>query len=187
MSDQELRDRLGFTPAWYALGVVDDDWVDAAVRNSRQDYDPYGVHYRYGAYVSYLRWRRNALLAGECRALFKLAINDPDSEMGCSMILDLLGAPGCPDDVPDAAARHAPSARYVSADWRRERAAVIPDTKRVRQKLREMGPEAYYREFGYREDGTPCKDQTVYKVMRDLFDIDFKRFHQIKAAAVGRK
>ena len=181
MSDAEIRDRLRFTPRWFDLGIVDDAWVALAVRDYRESDDHGDEHYRYGAFVAFFRRRKAALLAGECRALFELAASDPDAEMGTSMILDLLNAPGCPDDVWDAAARHAPSARYVPANWRELRQPPV-DPKVRRRELQALGADGYYRAYGFDEDGRRRKDQTVYKEMRDLFGIDFTRFHEIKDA-----
>ena len=181
ISDPEIRDELKFTRRWYDLGIVDDAWVALAVREYRQSDDHGDEHYRYGSFMAYFRRRKHALLAGECRALFELAANDPDSEMGTSMILEIVHAPGCPDDVVDAAAAHPPSARYVPRNWREVWRPPL-DPKARRRKLQGLVAEGYYRTHGFREDGRRRKDQTVYKEMRGLFGINYARFREIRNA-----
>jgi hypothetical protein len=57
MSDAEIRERLKFTPAWFALGVADEAWLERAVLEFRQSGDDNDEHYRYGAFVAYFRRR----------------------------------------------------------------------------------------------------------------------------------
>ena len=182
MSDAEIRDQLKFTRPWFELGIVDDAWVALAIREYRESDDQGDEHYRYGAFMTFFRRRKDALVAGECRALFELAVDDPDPEMGTSMILELLDAPGCPDDVWDAAARHPPSARYVSADWRELRRQPPPDPEARRRELQALGPEGYYRAHRLRANGRPQRWGKLWHEMHDLFGINKARFREIQDA-----
>jgi hypothetical protein len=178
MSDAEIRERLKFTRRWFDLGIVDDAGVALAVREFRESDDQGDEHYRYGAFVHFLR-RHPTLTPRQCRELFDLGAGDPDRPMGTSIMLDILRRPECPDDLYELAAAHSRTAQYAAEMKRRHDF----DPVKHRQGLQALGTEGYYRAYGFREDGRRRKDQTVYKEMRDLFGIDFTRFHEIKHAA----
>src|SRR5688572_7091488 len=95
MSDAEIRDELKFSRRWFDLGIVDDTCVALAVREYRESDDQGDEHYRYGAFVHFLR-RRVALTPRQCRELFDLGADDSDRETGTSMMLDILRRPECP-------------------------------------------------------------------------------------------
>ena len=118
MSDAEVRERLGFTRRWYDLGLVDDAWVAWAVREFRESDDQGDEHYRYGAFVHFLR-RHAALSPQQCRDLFELGADDPDWNMGASIMLDVLRRRECPDELYELAAAHPRTARYAAEMKRR--------------------------------------------------------------------
>jgi hypothetical protein len=178
MSDAEIRDELKFTRRWFDLGIVDDAWVDLAVREYRNSDDQGDEHYRYGAFVHFVR-RHPALTPQQCRELFDLGAEDPDWTMGTSIMLDVLRRRECPDELFELAAAHPRTTKYAEEMKRRRDF----DPVKHRQELQALGAEGYYRAYGFREDGGRRKDQSVYKEMRDLFGIDFTRFHEIKTAA----
>jgi hypothetical protein len=99
--------------------------------------------------------------------------------MGTSIMLDILRRRECPDELYDLASAYPRTAKYAEEMQRRHEF----DPAKHRQELQALGAEGYYRAYGFREDGRPRKDQTVYKQMRDLFGIDVTRFHEIKNAA----
>jgi len=93
---------LGFTPAWFALGVVDETVLalHRAEWDRGEDHNP--EHYRYGAFRSFLAARRPLppeLAAG----LFELGAADPDGSMGGAIMADIACLPECPPAVLDAA------------------------------------------------------------------------------------
>jgi hypothetical protein len=99
--------------------------------------------------------------------------------MGTSIMLDILRRRECPDELYTLAAAHPRTAKHAEEMNRRHDF----DPVKHRQELQALGAEGYYRAYGFREDGWRRKDQTVYREMRDLFGIDFTRFHEIKDAA----
>jgi hypothetical protein len=117
---------LGFTPAWFALGVVDD--VVLARQRSEWDKgeDRNAEHYRYGAFRAFLATRR-PLTPELAAALFELGAADPDQSMGGAMMADVVRRPECPPAVLDAAlaSGHKHLARIV--ERRRAGHGAAPD------------------------------------------------------------
>jgi hypothetical protein len=98
----EFARLLGFTPAWFALGVVD----DAVLARHREEWDKgqddNTEHYRYWAFREFLAAHRP--LAPElAAALFELGAADPDQAMGGAIMADIVHRPECPPAVLDAA------------------------------------------------------------------------------------
>jgi hypothetical protein len=98
----EFARLLGFTPAWFALGVVDEgvlarqraEWDKGDDRNTE--------HYRYRAFREFLAARRP--LAPELAAsLYELGATDPDRSMGESTMAEIVRLPECPPAVLSAA------------------------------------------------------------------------------------
>lgn len=116
---------LGFTPAWYALGVVTDEFLVRAWARWEAGEDPNTEHYRWWAFGEFLAARR-PLLPDLAAALYELGAADPDSGMGGSMMAAIVHLPECPPAVLDAAA--ASGQRHLVravARHRPERHAVV--------------------------------------------------------------
>jgi hypothetical protein len=98
----EFARMLGFTPAWFALGVVDEAVLALHRVEWDRGEDHNTEHYRYGVFRSFLAARRPLppeLAAG----LFELGAADPDGSMGGAMMADIARLPECPPAVLNAA------------------------------------------------------------------------------------
>lgn len=98
----EFARRLGFTPAWYALGVVDDALLARQQAEWDKGEDHNTEHYRYGAFRAFLAAHR-PLSPELAAALFELGAMDPDQMMGGAIMADIVHRPECPPAVLDAA------------------------------------------------------------------------------------
>jgi hypothetical protein len=98
----EFARSLGFTAAWFALGVVDKALLDRQRAEWDRGEDHNTEHYRYAAFRAFLAAHRP--LAPElAAALFELGAADPDWSMGGAMMADIVRLPECPSSVLDAA------------------------------------------------------------------------------------
>lgn len=111
MSDAEVRKRLKFGPRWFELGVMDDETLETTVRNFRASDDDGDEHWRYGAFMRFLRYN-DSLTAEQCEGLFELGADDPDWPMGQSMMLRVLERPECPEHLRERAAEHPRTQKY---------------------------------------------------------------------------
>ncbi|MGL4463326.1 MAG: hypothetical protein ACRC1K_14350 [Planctomycetia bacterium] len=94
---------LGFTPAWFALGVVDAAVLAWLQMEWDEGQDGNAEHYRYRAFCDFLTAHR-PLGAELAAALFELGAADPDRSMGGAIMADVSRLPECPAAVLDAAA-----------------------------------------------------------------------------------
>jgi len=94
---------LGFTPAWRALGVVDD--VSLAVLRAEWDRgdDPHPEHYRWRAFSDFLHARR-PLPPDLAADLYALGVADPNPGAGVAMMGAVVWLAECPPEVLAAAA-----------------------------------------------------------------------------------
>jgi hypothetical protein len=98
----EFARLLGFTPAWFALGVVDEAGLARLRAEWEKGEDNNTEHYRYWAFREFLAARRP--LAPElAEALFELGAADPDQGMGGAIMAAITYLPECPPRVLDAA------------------------------------------------------------------------------------
>jgi hypothetical protein len=98
----EFARLLGFTPAWFDLGVVDDAVLARLRAEWDEGEDDNPEHYRYRSFRAFLAAHRP--LAEElAAALFDLGAADPDQEMGGSIMAEIARLPECPPAVLDAA------------------------------------------------------------------------------------
>jgi hypothetical protein len=98
----EFARMLGFTPMWFALGVVDDIVLTRHRAEWDKGQDDNTEHYRYWAFREFLAVRR-PLAPDLAAALFELGAADPDQGMGGAMMADIAHLPECPPAVLDAA------------------------------------------------------------------------------------
>lgn len=89
---------LGFTPAWFALGIADDATLAEARTRWDTGADPNTEHYRYYAFRQFLA-RRRPLDAATALALYELGAADADRGMGSAIMADIVHQPECPDSV----------------------------------------------------------------------------------------
>jgi hypothetical protein len=102
VSDAQFAQRLGFTQAWFALGVVDETVLARLRFEWDKGEDDNTEHYRYAAFRSFLAARQP--LAPELAvALFDLGATDPDQLMGGAIMHDIAYLAECPPEVLDAA------------------------------------------------------------------------------------
>jgi hypothetical protein len=93
---------LGFTSAWFTIGVVDDSVLAGLQVEWNKGQDDHPEHYRYWAFREFLAAHRP--LAPELAArLFDLGSADPDRAMGGAIMADIIRLPECPAEVMDAA------------------------------------------------------------------------------------
>ena len=95
---------LGFTPAWRALGIIDD--ASLAVMRAEWDRgdDPHPEHYRWRAFSDFMHARRPlpSVLAAD---LYALGAADPDPGAGGAMMGAVVWLAECPPEVLAAAAK----------------------------------------------------------------------------------
>ncbi|MBN9524475.1 hypothetical protein J0H58_39170 [bacterium] len=94
---------LGFAPAWYALGVVTDEFLARARARWEAGEDPNTEHYRWWAFGEFLAARR-PLPPDLAAALYALGEADPEPGMGGAMMAAIVHLPECPPAVLDTAA-----------------------------------------------------------------------------------
>lgn len=94
---------LGFTPAWSALGVVDQAFLERAKIEWDKGEDPNTEHYRYWAFREFLAAHR-PITEELAIALYGLGATDADQGMGSAMMVDILYRPECPQSVLTTAA-----------------------------------------------------------------------------------
>ena len=121
--------RLGFTPAWYALGVVDQAFLERARGEWDKGEDANTEHYRWWAFREFLASHR-PLAPDLAVALYELGAADADPGMGGSMMSAIVYLPECPQAVLDAAA--ASGVRHLTRAVERHRAEpdATPDRPR---------------------------------------------------------
>ena len=98
----ESAQLLGFTPEWFALGVVDDSVLVRLRTEWDKGADPNTEHYRYWAFREFLAAHR-PLTQQLAEALFNLGAADIDQAMGGAIMADIVRLPECPQSVLDAA------------------------------------------------------------------------------------
>jgi hypothetical protein len=98
----EWAEILGFTPAWFTLGLVDDATLAQMKDEWEQGEDDNPEHYRYWAFGEFLKTHQ-PLSPETALDLFKLGDSDPDWSMGGAMMADILRLPECPAEVMQAA------------------------------------------------------------------------------------
>jgi hypothetical protein len=99
----EFGTLLGFTPAWYALGVVDEAFLKRARERWETGEDDNTEHYRYWAFGEFVAARR-PLSPELAIALYRLGEADEEPGMGGSMMAAIVWSPQCPEAVLDMAA-----------------------------------------------------------------------------------
>jgi hypothetical protein len=118
----EFAQMLGFTPAWFALGVVDDSVLAQCQVEWDKGQDDNTEHYRYWAFREFLAARR-PLSPELAAALFGLGAADPDWSMGGAIMADVAHLPECPPAVLDAAVASGRKHLIRIVERRRARAA----------------------------------------------------------------
>lgn len=102
MPDMAFAEQLGFTPAWFALGVVNDSVLAQLRVRWDKGEDPNTEHYRYRAFCDFLA-AHQPLTPELAMSLFELGAHDQDSGMGGAIMAHIVYLPECPQGVLDAA------------------------------------------------------------------------------------
>jgi hypothetical protein len=89
---------LGFTDAWFALGVIDKCLLDELMVEWEKGDDPNPEHYRYGAFGKFLS-RVRPLSPSLAAALYDLGASDADVGMGTAMMNLVLHLEECPEGL----------------------------------------------------------------------------------------
>jgi hypothetical protein len=98
----DLGTLLGFTPAWYALGIVNESFLTRARAWWEKGEDDNTEHYRYWAFGEFVTARR-PLPPELASALYELGAADADHGMGGAMMLDIVYLSECPRAILEAA------------------------------------------------------------------------------------
>ena len=101
-NNTDIGEILGFTQAWYTLGIVDESVLDRAKAHWDTGEDDNTEHYRWRAFKEFLTTRR-PLSPELATALYELGAADADSGMGGSIMVNIVYLPECPRNVLDAA------------------------------------------------------------------------------------
>jgi len=101
---QDYQALLQFSHEWFTLGIVTESQLEALGREYETGEDPNTEHYRYGAFMEYLREHR-PLSPAMAEALYELGARDPDHAMGSAMMHQIAELPECPPEVLENAAR----------------------------------------------------------------------------------
>jgi hypothetical protein len=102
--DLEFARMLEFSPAWFELGVVNQEFLDWARSEWDKGEDENKEHYRYAAFCRFLENHR-PLNAEIAIALYRLGHADPEPGMGSAMMVRIIFQPTCPEVVLSEAER----------------------------------------------------------------------------------
>jgi hypothetical protein len=116
---------LGFTPAWYALEIVDQAFLARARAEWDKGEDRNTEHYRYRAFREFLAAHR-PLSSQLAVALYELGAADAEQGMGEAMMVDIVFQPGCPEVVLSAAAASGRRRLVRAAERRRAERDAAP-------------------------------------------------------------
>jgi hypothetical protein len=111
MTVDEVTAHLNFSEAWYSLGIMDEEKLASTVKSFRASDDLNDEHWRYGAYVSFMK-QHPRLTSDECAGLFNIGENDPDFLVGQQILLGVLRRPECPHPLREQAATHPRTRKY---------------------------------------------------------------------------
>jgi len=128
MSDAEIREHLKFGPRWFELGIIDEEGLGLTVRNFRASDDDNDEHWRYGAFMWFLKQHED-LTAEQCEGLFELGAEDPDWCMGQSMMLRVLERVECPAALRERAGEHPKTTKYWGPDATKRLASQMAEAE----------------------------------------------------------
>ena len=112
---------FGFTPAWFALGVVTPSRLAELQTQWDRGDDRAVEHYRWRAFQAFVKERR-PLAPATVAGLYALGASDPDRAMGESMMNSLIRLPECPEAILDEAGRS--GIKHLVRVVERRRAAI---------------------------------------------------------------
>ena len=99
----EENNPFGFTPTWFALGVVTPSRLTDLLTQWDRGEDQSVEHYRWRAFQAFVQEHR-PLPPETVVALYALGASDADRAMGESMMNSLVRLPECPEAILDEAA-----------------------------------------------------------------------------------
>jgi hypothetical protein len=106
---------LGFSPAWFAAGVVNAEAAADFARLAAADPAKPPRFWRWAAVRDFVE-ERAPLSADECRAAYRLGRAEPDANLGTAIMATAVYQPACPADVlADAATCNRPAVRRAAA------------------------------------------------------------------------
>lgn len=106
---------LGFTPAWFAAGVVTAESVADFHRYAVADPTEPARHWRWLAFRDHVE-ETGPLSAEACRAAYHLGEAEPDANLGTAIMCSIVYQPACPPDVrTSAATSDRPAVRRAAA------------------------------------------------------------------------
>jgi hypothetical protein len=123
----EFARLLGFTPAWFALGVVNAGVLDRQRAEWEKGLDDNAEHYRYWAFREYLA-AHHPFTPELAAALYELGAADPDRSMGGSIMAAMVRLPECPPAVLRAALASGRKHLVRIVERRRAEPPAAPDS-----------------------------------------------------------
>ena len=105
---------FGFSPAWFAAGVIDAAGVAAFARYAAADPKKPPRHWRWLAFRDFVE-EHAPLSSEQCQALDELAEREADASLAAAMVCAVLYQPACPEAVfQKAAARGTDAVRRIA-------------------------------------------------------------------------
>jgi hypothetical protein len=89
---------LGFTPAWFAAGVLTPEALADFVRIAAAHPGRPAPAWRWAALRDFIE-ERGQLTVDECRAIYQLGLVEPDAALGTAIRCCVLYQAACPADV----------------------------------------------------------------------------------------
>ncbi len=102
MRNTDYRTLLGFTDAWFAMGVMTEEGLQRYGADYETSSDKNTEHYCYGAFHRYLSTHR-PLSESIAEGLYALGESDTDRMMGWAIMADIIRLPECPESVSSKA------------------------------------------------------------------------------------
>lgn len=101
--DLKFAKMLEFSPAWFEIGLVNQELLDWAKSEWGKGEDENKEHYRYVAFCRFLESHR-PISPEIAIALYRLGDADPEPGMGRAMMVRIIFQPTCPEVVLSEAA-----------------------------------------------------------------------------------
>lgn len=89
---------LGFTPDWFAAGIVSHEVVDDFVRIATASPGKPPRFWRWAAFRDFVE-EHDKLTTDECRAIYRLGEAEPDLLLGTAIMCSVLYQAACPAEL----------------------------------------------------------------------------------------
>ena len=103
MKSEDYKALLQFSDAWFTLGVISLDELSHYGAAYEANDDKNTEHYRYGAFLQFLKRVTRPIDPVFADALYELGASDPNHSMGASIMTHIVELPECPPSVLEKA------------------------------------------------------------------------------------